>query len=69
MLAVPFCGRLTEAMVSVSPDGPTVTYTPNAGFGGVDTFSYVVGNGKSSTAVGSISVQVIGSLFLPMVKR
>ena len=56
-------------MVSVSPDGPTVTYTPNAGFGGVDTFSYVVGNGKGSTAVGSISVQVIGPLFLPMVKR
>ena len=36
----------------------TVRYTPNGGFFGVDVFTYVVGDGRGSTATSTISVTV-----------
>ena len=34
------------------------TYTPNAGFTGMDTFTYMVSDGKGGTAVGTVRVTV-----------
>ena len=36
----------------------TLTYTPDAGFVGPDEFSYVIGDGKGSTAEGRVTVRV-----------
>ena len=41
-------------------DGGTVTYTPNTGFYGVDSFTYTVENNSSVYATGTITVQVGG---------
>lgn len=54
---------------SASISGNAIVYTPAAGFAGVDRFSYAVSNGKGSTAVGSVSVRVIGPMFLPLIQR
>lgn len=43
--------------ITFNADG-SFTYTPNAGFAGVDTFTYRVSDGSSS-AVGVVSIQVI----------
>jgi len=40
-----------------NPDG-TITYTPQAGFTGTDTFSYTVGDGKGGTATATVTVTV-----------
>jgi hypothetical protein len=39
-------------------DSHTVSYTPSNTFSGVDTFSYVVSDGKGGSAVGSVTVTV-----------
>ena len=44
--------------VVANADG-TVTYTPEAGFLGADTFTYVVSDGKGGTATGTVSVAVV----------
>ncbi|MCE7988080.1 MAG: hypothetical protein DYG89_43500 [Caldilinea sp. CFX5] len=56
--------------------GPNITYTPNAGFVGSDSFTYVVTDGKGGEAIGSVSVTVGGGgqpganpLYLPLVYR
>jgi hypothetical protein len=36
----------------------TVTYTPNAGFSGADSFTYTVSDGRGGTATGTVSVTV-----------
>jgi len=36
--------------VNVDPSGQFMTYTPNAGFSGVDTFSYTITDGHTNTA-------------------
>jgi len=38
--------------------GNTVTYTPNAGFNGTDTFMYIVNDGNEGTATGIVTVFV-----------
>lgn len=38
--------------------GGSLTYTPNAGFAGTDTFPYTVSDGRGGTATGSVSVTV-----------
>lgn len=59
-------GTLTIISVSkpqfgtATTDGTTVIYTPNAGFNGTDTFSYVVSDGKGGTSTGSVTVTVNG---------
>lgn len=43
--------------VTINPDG-TVTYTPEAGFTGEDTFDYTVTDPDGNTATGSVTVAV-----------
>ena len=73
-------GTLTILSVSkpqfgtATTDGKTVTYTPNPNFAGVDSFSYVVGDGKGGEVAGFVTVTVNGppgakSVFLPLVQR
>ena len=38
-----------------------VTYTPNTGFGGVDTFDYTLGDGQGNTDVGTVTVTMINT--------
>ncbi len=45
---------------TVTTNGQTVTYTPNATFVGNDNFSYFVSDGKGGTATGSVTVAVNG---------
>ena len=54
---------------TASISGTGIIYTPNATFSGVDTFSYVLSNGKGDSATGSVSVRVIGPILLPVIKR
>ncbi len=53
-------GTAANGNVSINPDG-TVTYTPNAGFSGSDSFTYDVsdGNGGSHTATVSVTVNPV----------
>jgi hypothetical protein len=41
----------------INPDG-TITYTPDAGFAGTDTFTYTVGDGRGGEATATVSVTV-----------
>lgn len=52
-LAVPQHGRLT-----VNADR-TVTYTPEPGWSGVDSFSWTVGDGRGGLATGTVQVRVV----------
>ncbi|MDD5265141.1 MAG: Ig-like domain-containing protein, partial [Candidatus Bipolaricaulis sp.] len=45
--------------------GPTVVYTPAAGFFGVDTFTYSVGDGRGGFASGAVTIHVAGVNDLP----
>lgn len=39
-------------------DGTTVTYTPNAGFSGSDSFSYTISDGRGGTASATVNMTV-----------
>ncbi len=47
----------THGSVAINMDG-TVTYTPNTGFSGTDTFQYTITDSNSNTATGAIGVTV-----------
>ena len=47
----------------------SLIYTPSATFAGLETFRYVVSNGKGGTAVDSVNVTVMGPVCLPLVVR
>lgn len=51
--------------------GPNIIYTPNNGFTGSDSFTYVVTDGKGGEAIGSVIVAVTGAnpLYLPLINR
>lgn len=56
--------------------GPNIIYTPNAGFVGSDSFTYVVTDGKGGEAISGVSVTVnasgqagASSLYLPLIRR
>lgn len=51
--------------------GPNIIYTPNNGFAGSDSFTYVVTDGKGGEAIGAVTVTVTGAspLYLPLVYR
>jgi hypothetical protein len=44
---------------SVTFTGSNVTYTPNAGFSGSDSFSYTISDGRGGTDSASVSVTVL----------
>lgn len=50
---------------SVSFDGSVVTYSPNAGFAGSDSFAYTVGDGRGGTAVGIVRISVRQPIVVP----
>jgi hypothetical protein len=50
-------GTPSFGYLAANPDG-TVTYTPNPGFVGTDSFPYVIDDGHGSTAAGIVTVQV-----------
>ncbi|MET4129631.1 Hint domain-containing protein [Roseovarius sp. MBR-6] len=47
----------TNGTTTVNPDG-TITYTPDDGFSGTDTFDYTVDDGNGGTATSTVSVTV-----------
>lgn len=49
---------------TVTYDGTSVTYTPNAGYAGTDSFYYVIDDGNGATAMAGVNVTVYG---LPLV--
>ena len=53
-----------------------VVYTPNAGFTGSDSFTYIASDGKDGTAAGAVTITVTGTgqpganaLYLPLIRR
>jgi Bacterial Ig domain len=59
---------------AATTNGQNVTYTPNVGFAGQDSFSYFVSDGHGNTTAGSVTVIVGGQLsghviYLPLVRR
>ncbi|MDD9892684.1 MAG: Ig-like domain-containing protein [Gammaproteobacteria bacterium] len=48
------------AVSTITTDGNTVSYSPAAGFIGVETLSYVATDGNGETATGVITVTVLG---------
>jgi len=54
---------------TASISGAGIIYTPNSTFSGVDTFSYVLSNGKGDSATGSVNVRVIEPIWLPALER
>ncbi|MBW9204739.1 tandem-95 repeat protein [Mumia sp. zg.B17] len=48
----------TPANGTVTGEGADVTYTPNEGFFGTDTFTYTVDDGNGGTATGTVTVTV-----------
>jgi uncharacterized repeat protein (TIGR01451 family) len=59
--------RPRHGTVLIGPDG-TVTYTPEAGFAGTDTFTYTVtdGNGHTDTATVTVTVAAETVIALPL---
>ena len=73
--------------MSISIDGPPsngtatvengkIVYTPNSGFTGTDTFTYIVSDGKGETATATVTVTVTltgqpggNALYLPLIRR
>jgi len=53
-------GNPLHGQVSVAADG-TVTYTPEAGFTGTDTFSYTAVDDEGNTATASVTITVGGT--------
>jgi len=56
-LAVTAVTQGANGTVVINADG-TVTYTPNAGFAGTDSFTYEVSDGQGGTATGTVTVTV-----------
>ena len=56
-LRVTAVGRPANGTAAANADG-TVTYTPNAGFTGTDSFTYTVSDGKGGSATGTVTVGV-----------
>jgi hypothetical protein len=62
---------------TATTDGQKVTYNPNVGFTGQDSFSYFVSDGQGHTTAGSVTVNVGGSggppgsnkIYLPLVRK
>lgn len=44
---------------TVATDGTSITFTPNAGFVGTDSFTYTIDDGQGGSATGTVSVIVL----------
>jgi Cadherin-like domain/Bacterial Ig domain len=55
---VSITGVVSGANGTATFNGTSVTYTPNANFNGVDSFSYTISDGSSGTATGTVIVTV-----------
>lgn len=60
-LSVSAAGPASSGIVAVNPNG-TVTYTPDAGFSGTDTFTYTVSDGAGGFDSAVVSVNVAGGI-------
>lgn len=52
---------------SLSGTAPNLTYTPDAGFGGTDSFTFIVNDGLDNSDPATISILVNDLIFLPMI--
>jgi hypothetical protein len=59
----------TPANGAATAENGKITYTPNAGFTGSDTFTYTVGDGKGGTASATVTVDVGIPVYLPVLGR
>jgi large repetitive protein len=57
MLHVSYASDPAHGTVAVNPDG-TITYTPDTGYTGPDTFTYTVSDGEGGTSIATVSVLV-----------
>ena len=51
---------------SVTTNGTTVTYTPNAGFSGADGFTYTITDGNGGNATATVAVTVTPGESIPL---
>ena len=58
-LTVTAVAQPANGTAAVTDDGETVTYTPDAGYSGSDTFTYTVTDADGNTATGTVTVEVI----------
>jgi VCBS repeat-containing protein len=58
LLALIAVGNPSPQGGTVAVSGPTLTYTPPAGFTGVDTFVYVIADDQNLLAIGTVAVTV-----------
>ncbi|MEO0985811.1 MAG: Ig-like domain-containing protein, partial [Cyanobacteria bacterium J06639_14] len=63
-LSISTVGSGANGSVIDNGDG-TVTYTPDAGFSGIDSFTYTINDGSNGTATATVEVNVIGNANLP----
>ena len=68
--------RVTHGSPRNTIIGGKIRYTPDTGFAGVDTFTYVIRNGKNVTDTGDVTVTVTDpnvkvehAMFLPLVDQ
>jgi len=53
---------LHGTLTSINQDTGNVTYTPNQGFTGIDSFTFKINDGKvGSTNVGTVNIKVNGA--------
>ncbi len=50
-------------------DAPVLTYTPDAGFSGVDSFTFVVNDGSINSEPATITIRVNYLLYLPLINK
>jgi uncharacterized repeat protein (TIGR01451 family) len=59
-LAISAVGAAHHGTATANPDG-TITYVPDTGFSGVDTFDYTVSDGNGGTSTALVTVNVVNS--------
>lgn len=67
VLSVALAANVANGTLSLAPDG-SFAYTPNPGFSGADSFTYVGNGGAAGTAavVLTVAAQLTGMAFLPV---
>ncbi len=65
----PANGTLGSSMTAVNATSSTVLYTPNSGFSGTDSFTFVVYDGTITSQHGTISITIITDDTVPSVMQ